>query len=153
MASSLITTLEILLIAIAGYVTLLLLLELVLWKAQPNMENVVTLFVVDGDVSFARKLYGFKHHGKLYVSSNHWFRQWYHAIVRSPDLEVEHAGEVKAYKAVAITGHEREEVAREYKMGFVFKLMCGFAPRRFLRLDPRGSNNDSFFSNTNQQIL
>ena len=131
------TILEILLAVVVGYVVLLLLLEAVIWKAQPNMESGVTLFVSQGDTVFSRKLYGFDYHDKLYVSSNHWFRQWYHAILKNPDIEVEHAGEVKPVTAVPIDGDEAAEIAREYTMGFVLRLMCGFAPRRFLRLDPR----------------
>ena len=133
------TILETILIVIAGYFVLLLLLEAVVWKTQPSMEGGVTLLVYRGGSVFTRKLYGFEYRDKLYVSSNHWFRQWYHAILKNPHVDVEHAGEVKPYTAVPIDGDERAEIAREYKMGFVLRLMCGFAPRRFLRLDPRGS--------------
>ena len=133
--------LQIILIVIAGYVALLLLLEAVVWKVQPNMDSGVTLFVSRGDDVLTRKLYGFKHHNKLYVSSNHWFRQWYQAVLENPNIDVEHEGEAKPYTAVPISGDERAEIARAYKMGFVLRLMCGFAPRRFLRLDPRVSKN------------
>ncbi len=121
-----------------GYLVLLLLLEAVVWKTQPDMENGVTVFVRRGDETFQRKLYGFDYRGRLYVSSNHWFRQWYHAVLDHPDVDVAHQGTIKPYTAVAIHGDERAEIAREYKMRFVLRLMCGFAPRRFLRFDPRG---------------
>ncbi|NKC00315.1 MAG: hypothetical protein GKR90_17765 [Pseudomonadales bacterium] len=135
------TMLEVLLAFSAAYFTLLLLLEVVVWKTQPNMENAVTLFVPQGDSVLTRKLYGFDYNHKLYVSSNHWFRHWYHAILRNPQIDVEHAGNVKPYTIIPIEGDERAEIAREYKMGFVLRLMCGFAPRRFLRLDPMGGED------------
>ncbi len=133
--------LEVLASIIIGYFLLLLLLEAVIWKAQPSMDSGVTLFINQGGTVFARKLYGFDYHNKLYVSSNHWFRQWYYAILEEPQIAVEHAGAIKPVTAVPIDGEELSEVAREYKMGVVLRLMCGFAPRRFLRLDPRQSDD------------
>ena len=135
------TILEVLALVVVAYLVLLLLLEAVVWKTQPDMESGVTLIVSRGDGVFTRRLYGFDYQDRLYVSSNHWFRQWYHAVLRNPDIDVEHAGEVKPYTAVPIDGEERAEIAREYKMGLVLRLMCGFAPRRFLRLDPRGGKD------------
>ena len=131
-------------VAAAGlYILLLLSLEAVVWKVQPDMDNGVTLHVSSGSSEFTRKLYGFEYGGKLYVSSNHWFRQWYHAILDNPQIDVERDGEREPFTAVPIDGDERAEVNREYRMGFLLRMMCGFAPRRFLRLDPRGTNDDA----------
>ncbi|MCR9279432.1 MAG: hypothetical protein NXH85_15860 [Pseudomonadaceae bacterium] len=125
-----------LLIAIAlGYVAVLVLLEFVVLKVQPDMEGCVTVHVNQGDGVVVRKLYGFDYEDKLYVSSNHWFRQWYYAILENPEVVVEQAGETRAFTAIPIEGHERAEIARRYHMGFFLRLMCGFAPRRFLRFD------------------
>ena len=129
--------LEIALVVVAGYVSILLLLEAVIWKVQPTMEGGVTLIVGEGDDQFSRTLYGFQINDRLYVSSNHWFRKWYHAVLQNPNIGVERDGEVKPYTAVPIDGEEKEDVARQYKMGFMFRLLCGFAPRLHLRLDPR----------------
>jgi len=128
---------EIAIAILVGYIILLLLLEAVIWKVQPGMENGVTLFVTVDSTIVARKLYGFQFDGDLYVSSNHWFRKWYYAVMANPLVEVEHDGETKPCTAVPVEGDERGRVANGYKMGFVLRLMCGFAPRRFLRLDPR----------------
>lgn len=70
---------EILVLAAIGYLILLLLLELVVWQVQPDMEDAVTLHVQTGDTVVTRKLYGLEQQGTLYVASNHWFRSWYHA--------------------------------------------------------------------------
>ena len=40
------------------------------------------------------------------------------------------------YIAVPVDDEEHERVAAEIGNGIVFKIMVGFAPQRFLRLDP-----------------
>ena len=132
---------EIVVFALIVYVVLLLLLEATISKAQPDMANGVTLFVNHGDEVVSRKLYGFAYDNRLYISSNHWFRQWYYAVLKHPKINVEHDGEIKRYNVVPIEGDERTQIARMYKMGFVLRFMCGFAPRRFLRLDPQDDND------------
>lgn len=37
----------------------------------------------------------------------------------------------------AVQGDEHEGLSKEYSMGFVLRLLCGFAPSRFLRLEPQ----------------
>ncbi len=129
--------LEIVLTIGLGYLLLLLLLEGVIWKVQPDMEGGLTLHVDTGGTILKRKLYGLEYENKLYVSSNHWFRKWYHAILKNPQIEVERGGEAKPYTAVPIEGDEHMRIAKQYDMGFGLRLLCGFAPQRFLRLDPR----------------
>jgi len=75
--------------------------------------------------------------GQLYVSANHWPRSWYHRVVANPDVEVTRAGERREYRAVPVTGAERERVARDYSLPFAIRLLTGFPPRSFLRLDRR----------------
>ena len=118
-----------------GYLALLLVLEAVIWKVQPDMDGVVTLHIPVGEAVMKRKLYGFRHERQLYVSSNHWFRQWYHAVLAHPEFDVECDGALGRYLAVPVVGSEHERVAQAYNQGFVLKLACGFAPQRFLRLD------------------
>ena len=126
---------EILIIIGLGYLVLLLLLETVIWKVQPDMEGVVVLHIPMGDGTMKRKLYGLRYDNQLYVASNHWFRRWYYAVLDNPVLEVEYAGEVGPHAAVAIGGEEQRRVAQEYNQGMALKIACGFAPQRFLRLD------------------
>lgn len=128
--------LEIAIFILIGYCVLLLILELVAWKVQPDMENSVTLFIEQGGDTIARKLYGFEYKNNLYVSSNHWFRRWYIALLKNPVIEVEREGMKNSYTAVPIKGDELSEISREYKLGFLLRFLCGYAPRRFLRLEP-----------------
>ena len=127
----------------AGYLILVLLLEAVIWKVQPDMDGVVTLHVNTGDTIVKRKLYGLEYNSTLYVSSNHWFRKWYHAIVENPDIKVERADTVGLYTATPIDGDEHTQVALQYNMGFILRLLCGFAPQRFLRLDARATEESA----------
>ena len=86
-----------------------------------------------------RTLYGFEFDDQLYVSSNHWFRSWYHLAAKHPDVDVTRGDEKGPYRAVVVTGEEHDVLTREYHMGVVLRLLCGFAPSKFLRLDPVGS--------------
>lgn len=81
---------------VGSYAILLLLLELVIWKTQPSMDHGVTLFVSSDKTVTARKLYGLEFDGSLYVSSNHWFRKWYHSVIENPLVDVERSGEIKS---------------------------------------------------------
>jgi hypothetical protein len=74
--------------------------------------------------------------GKLYVSANHWPRAWYRRARTYPDVEVVRNGEKAARLAVPVEGAERERVLRDYPLPFVLRLLTGFPPRAFLRLDP-----------------
>jgi len=135
--------LEIVLYIALGYVLLLLLLEGVIWKTQPDMEGGVTLHINVGNEIVQRKLFGLELDNKLYVSSNHWFRGWYHAVLQDPDIHVERDGKTQSYLAIPVEPHERTEIAKHYDMGFGLRLLCGFAPQRFLRLELLPSQNDS----------
>ena len=65
-------------------------------------------------------------------------RQWYVHALERPQVEVADAvgGEAQPYLAVPLTGSELARVAEAYSVGFVFRVLTGFPPRRFLRLDP-----------------
>ena len=127
--------LEILVFVALGYAALLLCLELIVWKIQPNMEGVVTLHINTGETVVSRKLYGLEFNNSLYVASNHWFRSWFHAALAHPDIKVER-GEITArYSVTPVEGDEHQQVADEYDMGLPLRIACGFAPQRFLRLD------------------
>ena len=80
---------------------------------------------------------GWESDGKLYVAANHWPRAWYERALAIPDLEVTRSGERKAVRAVPIEGDERDRLTREYALPLAIRVLTGFPPRAFLRLDPR----------------
>jgi len=123
---------------LAAYFVLVLLAETLVWRFQPTMDGSVTITVMpDGAPPIRRRLYGFELGGTLFVSSNHWFRTWYNAAIENPDVEVTRDGVTRPFTAEALQGEEHERLSREYNMGFVLRLVCGFAPSKFLRLTPQ----------------
>ena len=75
--------------------------------------------------------------GKTYVSANHWPRAWYRRALRNPDVQATIDGTKGNYRAVPVTGAEHERVEREHPHGLAFRIVTGFPPRYFVRLDPR----------------
>ncbi len=124
-------------ITVLVYVGLIAALEGVIWYTQPEMPGGVIITTTRGDGEQThRTLAGFRHNDRLYVASNHWLRTWYHQALANPNVEVTIKGVRAAYSAVPIQGAERDELSRAYEMGFVLRLLCAFAPSKFLRLDP-----------------
>jgi hypothetical protein len=75
--------------------------------------------------------------GRLYVSANHWPRRWYHRAVANPEVEVVRKGTRTGFRAVPVIGAERDRVVRDYTLPWAIRLLTGFPPRSFLRLEPR----------------
>ncbi len=126
--------------AAAAYVLLVAAFESMLGYFQPAGGGSIVIATADaaGEVR-ERVISRFDLDGNLYVAANHWPRQWYRRAVERPQVEVatEVGGEARPYLAVPLAGDELERVAASYDPGLVFRIMTGFPPRRFLRLDPR----------------
>ncbi len=75
--------------------------------------------------------------GKLYVAANHWPRAWYRQALENPRVQVVAGdGERAPYLAVPVTDAERQRLFDEHALPLTVKVLTGFPPRRFLRLDP-----------------
>ena len=103
---------------------------------QPD-ENWLVITTTDADGSHDTVVGGVESDGHLYVATNHWPRGWYNRAVDNPDVEVTRAGERTPYNAVPVTGAERVGIARDYTLPWVVRMLTGFPPRSFLRLDSR----------------
>jgi hypothetical protein len=75
--------------------------------------------------------------GTLFVSANHWPRAWYRRALANPDVKVTRDGETTDYRAVPVSEEERERLLDKPGFPALAYLFTGFAPRQFLRLDPR----------------
>ena len=75
--------------------------------------------------------------GRLFVAANRWPRAWYHRALENPDVSVTRNGETTDYRAVPVSEEERERLLDESGFPLVAYFFTGFAPRQFLRLDPR----------------
>ena len=51
-------------------------------------------------------------------------------------MQVAVDGVTGSYLAVPATDEEHDRVNREHSLGIVFRILTGFPPRYFLRLDP-----------------
>jgi len=69
--------------------------------------------------------------------ANHWPRAWYHRALENPEVSVTRNGGTTDYRAVPVSGEERERLLDESGFPLVAYFFTGFAPRQFLRLDPR----------------
>jgi hypothetical protein len=133
-------------IALAGYLALVVAFEaLVGFMGHRDVERgrapgdtylVIATRHADGATS-STVVAGVESEGRLYVSANHWPRAWYERALASPDVEVTRGGASAPYRAVPISGDELERVTRDYRLPFFIRVLTGFPPRRFLRLDPR----------------
>lgn len=75
--------------------------------------------------------------GRLYVAANHWPRAWLDRALANPDIEVTRAGVRAPFRAVQPEGAELLRVEAAYALPIVVRVLTGFPPRAFLRLDPR----------------
>lgn len=107
---------------------------------QPENIGVETIVITttgtDGK-SYERVLSPLDHDGRLYVSANHWPRAWYHRALENPDVSVTRRGEITDYRAIPVSEEERRRLLDESGFPLVGYVFTGFAPRQFLRLDPR----------------
>lgn len=120
-----------------GYVAFVALMELAIGLLQPDMDIGIVLTTRDAQgAAHRRKLAGVVFEDGLYVASNHWLRGWYRQALAEPGVEVDVDGVPMPHVAVPVVGAERDRLAAVYRMGPVLRFVCGFAPSRFLRLDP-----------------
>lgn len=122
-----------------AYVGLIVAFESMMGIVQPEQGSVLTITTTgDNGASSDRVVSRLEDNGRIFVSANHWPRAWYNEALANPDVQVTIDGVRKDYRAVPIedeTEHERLDTA--FAHPFLFRLITGFPPRYFLRLDPK----------------
>ena len=108
------------------------------FQPAPGSTLVITTFDGDG-TPHDRVVSRLESDGKLYVAANHWPRAWYRRVLANPEVGITMDGEKGDYRAVPVTGTgtEHDRVDAENGLGVVFRILTGFPPRYFLRLEPR----------------
>ncbi len=120
------------------YIGLVVAFESSLGYFQPAGEGTLVITTTDEDGNTnGRVLARLESNGQLYVAANHWPRAWYNQALENPQVQATIDGEKAAYLAVPVTGEEHDRVNGENSHGMVFRILTGFPPRYFLRLDPR----------------
>ena len=125
-------------ILILVYGGIVIAFESLLGIFQPAGETtlVITTTAQDGTPK-DRVLAHLESNGQLYVAANHWPRAWYNRALENSNVQVTWAGEKGDYLAVPVTEEEHDRVNRENSLGMMFRILTGFPPRYFVRLDPR----------------
>jgi hypothetical protein len=131
--------LKILILAAIGYLGLIVAFESMIGILQPDAGTVLTITTTDhAGESHNRVLARLEDDGRIYVSANHWPRAWYREALANPDVQASIEGARANYLAVPIEdGGEHERLDRKFAHPFLFRLITGFPPRHFLRLDPK----------------
>lgn len=106
------------------------------FQPAPGSTLVITTFDADG-TAHDRVVSRLESDGKLYVAANHWPRAWYRRALANPEVRITVDGAKADHRAVPVTGTEHDRVAADNPLPVAFRILTGFPPRYFLRLDPR----------------
>ena len=124
------------------YIGLVAVFESLLGYYQPSDENttiVITTYNSDLEAR-DRVVSRIDSDAKLYVAANHWPRAWYRRALSNPKVEVTFKGEKNIYLAIPVEGIEHDRVNKDKALPLRFKILTGFPPRYFLRLEPQTEN-------------
>jgi hypothetical protein len=129
---------KVLAVLVIIYVAIVVAFESLIGFIQPANSStlVLTTFDTDGK-GHDRVVSRLDSDGKVYVSANHWPRAWYRRALANPDVQATIDGTTGKYRAVPVTGAEHEHVERQHPHSIWFRIVTGFPPRYFVRLDPR----------------
>ena len=124
-------------ILVSIYVLIVIAFEASIGYFQPTNEGTLVLGVTDASgEQQQRVLSRIEHDGEEYVAVNHWPRQWYHRTLENPSVSVTFDGVTREAIAIEVTSDEEIARLKEARpVGLVFRLLTGFPPRRFVRLD------------------
>jgi hypothetical protein len=117
------------------YISSVVLFESWLGYSQPTNTNTLVITTLDNNKPKDRVLSAVNNDGKLYVSANHWPRDWYRKAKSNPNVEVLYKGAKNLYLAIPVEGEEHDKLMKEHAHPLTFRLLTGFPPRYFLRLD------------------
>lgn len=132
-------------IAVAGYVGLVVAVESLVGfmgrrHARRGVQAGETWLTITATVDGEDRsvvVAGVESAGRTYVAANHWPRTWYRRMVENPDVRVTVRGKQAACRALPVSGDERSRIASEYRLPLIVRILTGFPPRAFLRLDPQ----------------
>jgi hypothetical protein len=120
------------------YISVVVAFESFLGYIQPENQNTLVITTTDNNGAASnRVLSTLESNGQLYVAANHWPRAWYTQALKNPNVQVALASETSDYLAVPIIDEEHDRVSDENRHSLGFRILTGFPPRYFIRLDPR----------------
>tara|TARA_B110000483_G_C17900581_1_gene429110 strand:+ start:121 stop:525 length:405 start_codon:yes stop_codon:yes gene_type:complete len=112
--------------------------ESLLGYFQPQGDGMIVITTTNADgVSKDRVVSRIDSADQLYVAANHWPRSWYRQTLALPNVSVSVNGVTAEYLAVPIDGAEHDRVDTDHPLPLSFRILTGFPPRYFIRLDPK----------------
>jgi hypothetical protein len=125
-------------IVVLVYVGIVVAFESLIGYFQPTGGSTLVITTFDGDgTPHDRVVSHLESDGQLYIAANHWPRAWYNRALENPEVRLTLDGETGDYRAVPVTRVEHDRVDAENSLGVAFRILTGFPPRYFVRLDPR----------------
>lgn len=124
-------------IVVIAYVGIVIAFESMIGFLQPTNTSTIVITTTDAVGSHERVVSRLESEGKLYVAANHWPRAWYERALAHPEVQATVEGDTRDYLAVSVSGSEHARVESEHPHSVAFRIVTGFPPRYFLRLDPR----------------
>ena len=129
--------LKIIAVLVVVYIGIVVLFESLLGYSQPAGGSTLVITTSDAEGAHDRVLSRLDSDDKLYVAVNHWPRSWYRQTQENPEVQITIDEEPGDYLAVPVSDEEHDRLQDEHPRGAVGTLLMGFAPRYFVRLDPR----------------
>jgi hypothetical protein len=125
-------------LAVLVYVGIVVAFESLIGYFQPAAGSILVITTFDEDgTAHDRVVSRLESDGKLYVAANHWPRAWYRRALENPEVQATLGNQKGNYQAVPVTGAEHDRVDGENSLPVFFRILTGFPPRYFVRLDPR----------------
>jgi hypothetical protein len=125
-------------IVVIVYVGIVAAFESLIGVIQPSAGSTLVITTFDeAKAPHDRVVSRLESDDKLYVAANHWPRAWYQRALENPEVRVTIDGDARDYRAVPVSGEEHARVDGAHPLPAVFRVLTGFPPRYFLRLEPR----------------
>lgn len=117
------------------YILIVVAFESLLGYYQPQSGNTIVITTYDGEEGADRVVTELASNGQRYIAVNHWPRAWYYRLLDNPRITVTKDEITSENIAVSVEGEEHDRVQADNHVGIVFRLLTGFPPRYFVRLD------------------
>ena len=120
------------------YLGIVVAFESLIGYFQPRSGSVLVITTIGADgAPHDRVVSRLESGGQLYVAANHWPRAWYERALQNPEVSATVDGQKGDYRAIPVTGAEHDRVDSDNSLPVFFRILTGFPPRYFLRLEPR----------------
>lgn len=130
------------------YVLAVIGFESMLGYFQPKSGNTIVITTTDANGEpHTRVVSRLDHNDRIHIAANHWPRAWYGQVLANPLIEVDLPDGRRAFTAVPVSDAEHAALMAAYPHSLGFRVLTGFPPRRFVRLEPRAETDSTPLTN------